>query len=117
MLIALVLMVVPLILFVFMKSRQKVTAFPKDSLGRASIVLDIAFLLFFIPIAVLTHSETDSESAMNPALAAALTVIPLAACITGMISMIKSKERCILVFASTTLGLGLLLGAIGYWFI
>jgi hypothetical protein len=54
---------------------------------------------------------------LNPALAAALTIIPAAACVTGMISMIKSKERCVLVFVSTALGLCLLLGAVGYWFI
>ena len=112
-------MVIPLILFIFVKSGQNVTIFPKDSLGKSSIALDIVFLLFFIPIAVLTHSEAGSEAAggLNPALAAALTAIPLAACVTGAISMIRGRERCILVFFSTTLGLALLLGAVGYWFI
>jgi len=119
MLIALVLMVIPLILWVFMKSGQKLSVLPRDSLGKSSVALDIAFLLFFIPIVVLTHSETDSEAVrgLNPVLAAALTIIPVAACVTGVISMIKIKERCVLVFVSTALGLYLLMGAVGYWFI
>lgn len=119
MLIALVLMVVPLVLWAFMKSGQKISVLPKDPLGRSSIALDIAFLLFFIPVVALTRSDTDSEvvRGLNPVLAAALTLIPLAGCVTGLISMVKSKERCILVLVSTALGLWLLLSAIGYWFI
>jgi uncharacterized Tic20 family protein len=102
MLVALVLMVIPLILWVFMKSGQKLSVLPRDGLGKSSVALDIAFILFFFPIVLLTG---------------ALTIIPVAACVTGLISMTKSKERCVLVFVSTTLGLGLLLGAVGYWFI
>ena len=66
-----------------------------------------------IPIVFLT----GPEDVLNPALKAALTVIPLAACVTGAISMIKSKERCILVFLSVALGLFLLMTAVGSWFI
>jgi hypothetical protein len=66
-----------------------------------------------IPIVFLT----DPEDVLNPALKAALTVIPLAACVTGTISIIKSKERCIPVFVSTALGFGFLVGAIGNWYI
>jgi hypothetical protein len=117
MLVALVLMVIPLILWVFMKNGQKLSVLPRDGLGKSSVALDIAFILFFFPIVLLTDSANDSEAALNPALAGALTIIPVAACVTGLISMIKSKERCVLVFVSTTLGLGLLLGAVGYWFI
>ena len=112
MLIALVLMVVPLILFVFMKSGQKVTVFPKDFFGRSSVAPDIVYFVFFFPIALLTEPDE-----LNPVLAAALTTTPAAACVTGAISMIKSKETCILAFLSTTFGLGLPLGAIGLWFI
>ena len=117
MLIVLVLMVVPLILWVFMKSGQKLSVLPKDSLGKSSVALDMASILFFIPVAVLTHYGTDSEVALNPVLAAALTIIPAAALVTGAISMIKSKERCVLVFVSTALGLFLLMGEVGYFFI
>jgi len=118
MLIALVLMVVPLILFVFMKSGQKLSVLPKDSLGKSSLALDMASILsFFIPVAVLTHYGTDSEVALNPVLAAALTIIPAAALVTGAVSMIRSKERCVLVFVSTALGLFLLMGEVGYFYI
>ncbi len=117
--IALILMVIPLILWAFMKSGQKLTVLPGDPLGKSSIALDIAFLLFFIPIIVLTRSDNDSEvvRGLNPVMAAALTLIPLAGCVTGLISMVKSKERCILVLVSTALGLVLLMEAIGNWFI
>ena len=117
MLIALVLMVVPFILFVFVKSGQKVTALPGDPVGRASLALAVVSMLFLIPAVALTHSEGDSGPALNPALAAALTAIPVAALVTGGISMIRSRERCILVFLSVAAGLVLLLGAIGYFFI
>ena len=39
MVIALVLMIVPLILFVFAKSGQKVTALPGDPVGKSSLAL------------------------------------------------------------------------------
>jgi hypothetical protein len=117
MMIALVLMIVPLILFVFVKSGQKVTALPGDPVGKSSLALAIVSLLFLIPAAVMTHPETDSGPVLNPVLAAALTAIPAAAMVTGAISMIRSRERCVLVFLSTAAGLALLLGAIGYFFI
>ncbi len=117
MLIALVLMIIPLMLFVFVKTGQKVTALPGDPVGRASLAWALVSLLVLIPVAALTGSGGDSGPALNPALAATLTAIPAAAVVAGGISMIRSRERCILVFLSTAVGLVLLLGAIGRFFI
>lgn len=117
MLIALVLMIIPLMLFVFVKAGQKVTALPADPVGKASLALVMASMLFVIPAAALTSPEGDSGPALNPALAAALTAIPAAAVIAGGISMVRSRERCVLVFAGTTVGLIILVGAIGRFFI
>ncbi len=117
MVIALVLMIVPLILFVFVKRGQKVTALPGDPVGKSSLALAGVSLLFLIPAAALTGSEGESGPALNPVLAAALTAIPAAAVVTGAVSMIRSRERCILVFLSTAAGLALVLGAIGHFFI
>ena len=117
MLIALVLMIIPLVLFVFVKSGQKVTALPGDPVGKASLALAIVSMLFLIPAAALTSSDADSGPVLNPVLAAALTAMPAAAMVAGAVSMIRSRERCVLVFLSTTVGLVLLLGAIGYFFI
>lgn len=47
----------------------------------------------------------------------ALTAIPAAAVVASGISMIRSRERCLLVFLSAAAGLVLLLGAIGFFFI
>ncbi len=117
MLIALALLIVPLVLFVLLKSGQKVTALPADGMGRSSLALAVLSLLFLIPAAALTHPGGDSGPVLNPALAAALTAMPAAAVVTGGVSMIRSRERCVLVFLSTAAGLVLLLGAIGYFFI
>lgn len=117
MLIALVLMIIPLMLFVFVKTGQKVTALPGDGMGKSSLALALVSMLVLIPIAALTDYGGDSGPALNPALAAALTAIPAAAVVAGGISMIRSRERCILVFLSTAVGLVLLLGAIGRFFI
>jgi hypothetical protein len=117
MLIALVLMIIPLILFVFVKSGQRVTALPGDGPGKSSLALAAVSLAFLVPIAAVTGSGSDTGPVLNPALAAALTAIPVAAVAAGGISMVRSRERCILVFLSTAVGLVLLLGAIGHFFI
>ena len=74
-------------------------------------------MAFLIPAAIVTNPGSDSGPVLNPVLAAALTAIPAAAVVTGAISMIRSRERCVLVFLSTTAGLALVLGAVGHFFI
>lgn len=117
MIIALAISLLGLVLFTFLKAGQRVVIVPRDPAGKAAIALDFLAILTFFPTVLLTHSESDSGSAANPGLAISLTLIPLAAVATGLWSVIRSKERCILAFLAAAFGLCLLLGTIGYFFI
>jgi len=81
----------------------RISILPKTSLGRWSVGLGIAWILFFVLSEVLTGFEVLGPG-LNPALAVALTIIitgiAVAAFVTGLIGMIKSKERSV-VFLTT----------------
>jgi len=97
-----------------------ISILPKTSLGRWSVGLAIANILFFVLAEVLTGFEQFGPGS-NLVLAVALTIILAsmsgAAFITGLISMIKRKERCVFVFVSTALGLYFLIGNVASLFI
>lgn len=82
---------------------MRISILPKTSLGRWSVGLGIAWILFFVLSEVLTGFEVLGPG-LNPALAVALTIIitgiAVAAFVTGLIGMIKSKERSV-VFLTT----------------
>ncbi len=89
---------------------------PKTKLGKWSVGLIIAFfaLLLFTAIVVIGLLNQDgSQVNVNktlvsvPVLCAVLSAV--AAFITGILSIRKHKERSILVFASTAIGLLLIL--------
>ena len=88
---------------------------PKTSLGRWSVGLAIASILFFVLSEVLTGFEVLGPG-FNPVLAVILTIISAgilgAAFVTGLISIIKRKERSVLVFVSMALGLWFLAQAV-----
>jgi len=91
------------------------TILPKTTLGRWSVGLAVAWILFFIISEVLVGFEVlGAES--NHALALTLTVIVTAiggaTFVTGLISIIKSKERSVLVFLTTAIGLYGLIGLV-----
>ncbi len=98
-----------------------ISVLPKTSLGRWSVGLAIAFILFFVLTEVLTGFEPFGPG-FNPVLAAVLTIVLAgisgAAFVTGLISMIKNKERSVLVFVGTAIALWVgLIGAVGSLFI
>jgi multidrug transporter EmrE-like cation transporter len=93
-----------------------ISILPKTSLGRWSVGLVIASALFFVLAEVLTGFELFG-SGFNPVLAVVLTIILAgilgAASATGLISIIKNKERSVLTFVSTAIALWGLIGAVG----
>ncbi|MFH0768836.1 MAG: hypothetical protein V1932_04640, partial [Chloroflexota bacterium] len=74
-------------------------------------------ILFFALAEVLYGFEVLGQGGANTALANALTIvgtgIAAAALITGLISIIRSKERSIFVFVTTAIGLYGLIGGTG----
>jgi len=98
-----------------------ISVLPKTSLGRWSVGLAIAFILFFLlPVGLTGFEMPDPES--NLVLAVILTIVVAgisgAAFVTGLISMIKKRERSVLVFVGMVITLWVgLLGAVGYLFI
>ncbi len=82
----------------------RISVLPKTSWGRWSASLIIAYILFFALSDVLIGFEPFGPG-FNPVLALALTIVLAgisgAAFVTGLISMIKSKERSAFVFLTT----------------
>ena len=89
---------------------------PKTNLGKWSVVLiPVMFVLFFIGSS-LTDSLYESVPAGDtlfadiigrPALALSMLVgfgAGISALVTGLISILKKKERSLLVYASTIIG-------------
>jgi len=94
---------------------------PKTNLGKWSVVLiPVMFVLFFIGSS-LTDSLYESVPAggtilkdiiSRPVLAISMLIgmgAGIAAPVTGLISIIKQKERALLVYLSTLVGAGLTL--------
>ena len=81
---------------------------PKTPLAKWSAGLVVAAILFFTLGGFLFPFE-PSDPRFNPVLALAVIVVVLgisgAALVTGLISMIKSKERSVVTFVSTAIGL------------
>ena len=92
---------------------MRINILPKSSLGRWSVGLGVAWILFFALSEVLTGFEVLGPG-FNPALAVALTIVLAdiagAAFVTGLIGIIKSKERSAFVFLTTAIGLYGLIG-------
>ncbi len=93
---------------------MRISIRPKSLLGRWSVGLAVASILFFVLSEVLTGFEVLGPG-FNPVLAIALTIVLAgilgAAFVTGLISMTKSKERSAFVFVTTAIGLYGLIGA------
>jgi len=96
------------------RKEMLISVLPKTSLGRWSVGLAIAFLLFFYLMAALTGWTFGPG--FNPVLAVVLKIIfagmPGAVFVTGLLSMIKRKERSVFVLVSMALGLWFLIAAV-----
>jgi hypothetical protein len=95
------------------------TLLPKTTLGKWSIGLIIAafllFVVFFIEVASGFHGgDTLDFSNFWPAIPILLAgVSVISSLVTGIIGIVKSKERSILVFLATTLGVFALIFVVG----
>ncbi len=103
-----------------------ITLLPKTSLGRWSLGLAIAFIPFLVAAVVLAGSDlygiNENGELFNPVLTVVLTIFVVgtsgASLVTGLISMIKRRERSILVFLGMVFALWFgLLGAVGEFLI
>jgi hypothetical protein len=96
------------------REEMAISVLPKTSLGIWSVSLTIAFILFFFLIGVLTGSD---PLGFNPIVAVVFKItvasMPIAILATGLISMIKRKERSIVVLVSMVVGLWFLMAAVG----
>jgi hypothetical protein len=93
---------------------MQISILSKSPLGRWSVGLAVAFVLFFALFQVLVASGLRGPIMFSgrpvpfinwslPLYAAGISGI--AALVTGLISIIKSKERSILTFLATLIGL------------
>ena len=93
---------------------MRISILPKSSLGRWSVGLAAAFILLSIMFAVLTRLGGEpGPFALIFIANVAIGISFIAAFITGLISMINSKERSILVFLAVLVGFGALLFFLG----
>jgi hypothetical protein len=90
---------------------MRISILPKRLLGWWSVGLAVAWILFFVLSEVILGPGPDYNMALAYALTIVVAGIGAAAFVTGLISIIKSKERSILVFLTTAIGLYSLFGA------
>jgi undecaprenyl pyrophosphate phosphatase UppP len=92
---------------------MRITILPRTPLGKwstglavASILLPFALYRFLSPF---EPSAPEFNAVLYLAVIIVVAVIAAAAFVTGLISMIKSKERSVFVFVSTAIGLWFLI--------
>ena len=92
-------------------SNMRSSVLPKTSLGRWSVGLVVAWILFFVLSVVILGPGPNYNRALAIALTIVVSGIGGAALVTGFISIIKNKERSVLVFLTTAMGLYSLFGS------
>ena len=94
---------------------MRITSLPKTPLGWWSIGLVIALIVLF---AVLPDNPDAGPelTALDRALAIGFAGISGAAFVTGLVGIIKKRERSILVFLTTAIGLFAVIIAVGQAF-
>ncbi len=87
---------------------------PKSALGRWSVVLAAVFILLSIMFAILTGLGGEpGPFALIFIVNILIGVSFIAAFVTGLVSIIKSRERAILVYLAMLVGFGALLFYLG----
>jgi len=96
---------------------------PKTKLGRWSVWLIIVFFVLFILVQIIaavgrSQGAFDSNSLNVFQILIPIIIIPagicgIAAFFTGMISIIKSKDRSVFVFFATAIGFFVLIFLLG----
>jgi len=97
---------------------MRISLKPKTTMGKWSTGLIIAFLLFVAVLAILVASgQRGGDTFFSnltlgiPGLLAGVSAV--SALVTGIIGIVKSRERSVLVFLATAIGLYILIGALG----
>ena len=93
---------------------MRITILPKSSLGRWSVGLAAAFILLSILFAVLTRLVGEpGPFALIFIVNVVIGISFIAAFVTGLVSIIKSRERSIIVYLAMLVGFGALLFYLG----
>ncbi len=100
---------------------MKINILPKTLPGRWSVVLALIFIVI-LTLAQIPTGFNGFMPGLNPLLLTLLFIIligtSVAAFITGLFSVTRSRERSILVFISIVISLWLgIIGAVGHFFI
>ena len=90
----------------------RISIVPKTSLGWWSVGLCVASILLFALFVVILGPGPDYNMPLAYSLTFVLTGISAAAFVTGLLSVMKRKERGILVFAAMAIGLYSLVGGV-----
>jgi uncharacterized membrane protein len=93
---------------------MKIYIVPKTRLGKWSMWLIVVFILLFITFQLLVASGQRGGDTFLSNLTLSIPILTagicgIAAFITGIISIIKSKERSVLVFIASIIGLFVLM--------
>ena len=92
---------------------MRITILPKSLLGWCSVGIGVASIPFFALFEVILGPGPNYNMALADALTIVLAGIVVAALATGLISVIKRKERSIVVFVVMAISLFSLIGLIG----
>jgi hypothetical protein len=97
---------------------MKFTVLPKTRLGKSSVALIGGMVLFFALLALLAASGQRGGETFSSNLALAVpgllaAICGIAAFFTGIIAIIKSRERSALVFLAAFIGLDVLIFCLG----
>jgi hypothetical protein len=100
------------------REEMHISILPKTSLGKWSVGLAIAFILSFFLAELLYGFNPSSNQVPGVVLAIIGFGIGGSAFVTGLISMLKHKERAVLVFVGMVITFWFgILGGVGYFFI
>ena len=81
-----------------------ISVLPKTSLGRWSVGLAVVFILLSVLSGVSTRLGGVGSALVGLIVGAAFGISGIAAFITGLVGIIKSRERSILVFLAVAAG-------------
>ena len=100
------------------RKNMRIKFIPKTFLGKLSVILIMAFLFLFIIFQLLVFAgqrggETFFDNLLLTIPIFLAGIFAIAAFVTGLISIIKNKERAVLVYIITLIGLFILWFVVG----
>lgn len=102
----------------YIRMKTKISLLPQSNLGKITAWLFIAFFLIFLIFQLLVASgesggETFFSNIKLSILVILLAIFPISAFFTGLVAIIRHKERSILVFLAVLLGFFALIFLLG----